>query len=469
MVAALAKFLAQAGCQVVLATPLYSGIRERFPALRQLDWRLDLPLGGAIYSGSICLLRPQDNLSVYFIDQPHFFARTGLYQEHGRDFGDNAERFIFFSKAVANLARHLPARLHVVHVHDWQAALVPLFLLDQRRREPWDQAPRCCLTIHNLAYQGQFAGHAYHLANLPPEYFSMEGLEFHGGMNCLKAGINFSQAITTVSPRYAREITHPELGFGLDGVLRNRQSILTGILNGVDYSEWHTRGNPNLAHPYDAHDLTGKSLQKAALQKELGLPVDPRIPLFGNIGRLVHQKGVDILLGALGELLAQVNLQFVSLGAGLPEFESALHDLARRYPNKMAVRTGYDHGLPHQIEAGCDFFLMPSKFEPCGLNQMYSLRYGAIPVVRATGGLDDSVLDIRESPLKANGIKFSEYSTAALAKAICKAIALYQQPGLLIHYRRNGMLQDFSWDRTAAQYLKVYNKILRAAESHPNI
>jgi starch synthase len=463
MAGALAKFLAQAGCQVVLATPLYSGIRERLPELRLLDWRLALPLGQTVFSGNVYLHRPQERLSVYFIDQPHFFARPGLYQDHGKDYSDNAERFIFFSKAVANLARHLPARPQIVHVHDWQVGLVPLFLLDQRRREHWDQAPRSCLTIHNLAYQGQFADYTYQLTNLPHEYMSLDGAEFHGGMNCLKAGINFSQAITTVSPRYAREVTHPELGFGLDGVLRNRQSVLTGILNGVDYSEWNTRHNANLTHPYDIQDMTGKGLQKEALQKELGLPVDPHVPLFGNIGRLVHQKGVDILLGALADLLSRVHMQFVSLGAGLPEFESGLRDLAHRYPNKVSVRTGYDHGLPHRIEAGCDFFLMPSKFEPCGLNQMYSLRYGTIPVVRATGGLDDSVLDIRESPMKANGIKFSEYSSAALTKAMYKAIALYQQPELLLHYRRNGMTQDFSWERTSLQYLKVYEEILRAS------
>jgi starch synthase len=463
MVGALAKFLAKAGCQVDMVTPLYRGIRERFPELRRLDWNLDLPMGQVVRSGGIYLHQPVAGLSVYFIDQPHLFDRSGLYQEHGHDFSDNAERFIFFSKAAVNLACHLPSRPELVHVHDWQAGLVPLLLQEQCRRERWVGSPKCCLTIHNLAYQGQYSSHAYALTNLPGSYFSVNGVEFYGGMNCLKAGILFSQALTTVSPRYAREITRPELGFGLDGVLRNRQSVLFGILNGVDYSEWDPRRNSNLTHPYDAQDLSGKIAQKAELQSELKLPVDPRVPLFGNIGRLVHQKGVDIMVGALEELLPAGGLQFVSLGAGLTEFETALQNLARRYPSQVAVRTGYDHGLPHRIEAGCDFFLMPSQFEPCGLNQMYSLRYGTIPIVRATGGLDDSVIDIRESPALADGIKFDEYSVPALAKAIRKGLVLYQQPDLLLHYRLNGMVQDFSWDRTAAQYIKVYERTLASS------
>jgi starch synthase len=459
MAGALAKYLAHEGCQVVLVTPLYTSIRSRYPELQRLDWKLELPLDSRVVSGRVCVLQPAHRLTVYFIEHPGFFERSGLYQEQGRDYPDNAERFVFFSKAVVNLARYLPWRAQVVHLHDWQTALVPLFIQDQKHRDKWLRPPRTCLTIHNLAYQGQFSASTFGLTNLPWSCFSMEGLEYHGGVNCLKAGIGHAHGLTTVSPRYAREITTPELGFGLDGVLRQQDHLLTGILNGVDYTEWNTEHNPNLRNAYSKHDLAGKTEEKLALQEEFGLPVNAKIPLFGNIGRLVHQKGIDILLGALEEMLAS-DLQFVSLGAGLPEFESAMLDLARRYPRKVAVRTGYDHGLPHRIEAGCDFFLMPSQFEPCGLNQMYSLRYGTVPIVRATGGLDDSVIDIRENVTLANGIKFDAYSSAALSHAIRKALVLYRHPDLLRHYRNNGMNQDFSWERTAREYMRVYEQML---------
>jgi starch synthase len=276
-------------------------------------------------------------------------------------------------------------------------------------------------------------------------------------MNCLKAGIAYADAITTVSPRYAREITTEELGAGLDGLLRQRQNVLTGILNGVDYDDWKTANNPHLKHPFSPAHLSGKRANKLDVQAELGLPVDARVPLFGSIGRLVEQKGVDILIGALEEMLS-ANLQVALLGTGASLFQNACLDLARRYPSKMIAKIGFDEGLSHRIEAACDFFLMPSHFEPCGLNQMYSLRYATVPIVRRTGGLYDSVADIRDDPHKANGIKFDEHSSSALAKAIQKALVLYQEPKLLDHYRKNAMAADFSWDRTAEKYVQVFEK-----------
>jgi starch synthase len=290
---------------------------------------------------------------------------------------------------------------------------------------------------------------------LPGEFFGIEGCEFYGYLNCLKAGIAFADRITTVSPRYAREIATEEFGCALDGFLRKRQGRLTGILNGVDYHEWTTTNNRFLKASYSVTRSTGKSRNKTALQKELGLPVSAKTPLFGTVSRLADQKGIDIELGALEEMLG-TGLQFVLLGSGSPLFERAFVDLAERYPRQVAVRIGFNEGLSHRIEAGCDFYLMPSQFEPCGLNQMYSLRYGTIPVVRSVGGLDDSVIDYSVSPERANGIKFREYSPIALAKAIRKALALYQSPDLLRQYRRNAMTADFSWERTVQDYLKVY-------------
>jgi starch synthase len=312
-----------------------------------------------------------------------------------------------------------------------------------------------------LAYQGDYGAGKYRLTNLPWDYFHMDGVEFHGGMSFLKAAIAYADAITTVSPRYAREIATPEYGYGLDGIIRARQHLLTGVLNGVDYDEWRTTRNPHLPHPYTARTLSGKVRNKLALQSELGLPVRDDVPLFGTISRLAFQKGMDILLPALEEMLA-ADLQFVLLGSGQPEYEAAFRDLAARHPTKVAVRIGYDHRLSHHIEAGCDFFLMPSLFEPCGLNQMYSQRYGTIPLVRAVGGLDDSVIDARQKPEKADGIKFHEYSAAALAKAMRKALGLYTDRQALAHFRRNAMAACFAWRRTMEKYVEVYKGAMQA-------
>ncbi len=459
MVGALGKALAREGHQVGLITPLYAGIRERFPAIQPFDWVLNLPLGGRRVAGKVCTLEPVPGLTIYFIDQPEFYLRPGLYQNGGFDYHDNAERFIFLSKAVAHLARHLPWKPELVHVHDWQAALVPLLINHEKSSGGWTNPPRTCLTIHNLAYQGQFPVTKFPVTNLPWSYFKPEGAEFYGQLNCLKSGIFFADAVSTVSPRYAREVTTPELGCGLDGLLRRRQSQLSGILNGVDYDEWNTLNNPFLKHAYSVDNLSGKSANKAALQEELGLPANEKIPLFGSVNRLVDQKGVDIQLTALEEALGG-EMQFILLGSGDPKYEQGYRDLAHRHPTKVAVRIGHDQGLSHRIEAGSNFFILPSRFEPCGLNQMYSLRYGTVPIVRATGGLNDTVIDLTENAASANGIKFTEFSPAALGKALRKALALYAEPELHRHYQRNGMTADFSWTRTAQVYADLYQKVL---------
>ncbi|HET7625176.1 MAG TPA: glycogen synthase GlgA [Verrucomicrobiae bacterium] len=459
MVGALAKTLARGGHEVGLVTPLYSGIRERFPEIKPLHFPLDLPLGANRVEGEIWILQPAQRLRIYFVDQPDFFQRASFYQRDGVDYPDNAERFIFFSKAVAHLARHLELKPEIVHAHDWQAGLVPLLIQNEPSQTAWNDAPRTCLTIHNLAYQGLFPAEKFALTNLPWNWFNPQGVEFYGKFSCLKAGIAFSDLITTVSPRYAREITTPEFGCGLDGLLRHRQKALVGILNGVDYEEWNTTRNPFLKASYSTADLGGKIADKIELQREMGLPMDEKIPLFGSINRLVEQKGVDIQLGALEEMLG-AEMQFVLLGSGAAEFENGYRDLARRFPSKVTVRIGYDSGLSHRIEAGCDFFLLPSRFEPCGLNQMYSLRYGTIPIVRRTGGLDDSVVDISDERNRANGIKFNEYSSRALAKAIRKALALFAEPDVRRAYQLNAMEADFSWTRTAQKYLEAYERIL---------
>lgn len=459
MVAALGKSLAADGHEVALMTPLYRGIRARFKdGLRPLDYEVNVPMNGTWERGGISELQLKKNLKVCFVEHPGYYDRAALYGENNMEYADNPARYIYFSKAVVHFARYYPWKPDVVHVHDWQAGLVPVMLKHAALTDGWT-APRSVLTIHNLAYQGHYSkDRAFELSNLPDEFFNPSGIEFHGGVNFMKAGIVYADAITTVSPRYAREICTEEYGCSLDPVLRARRHKLTGILNGVDYDEWNTTRNIHLHHPYSTRSMKGKALNKLELQHELGLPQDENIPLFGTVTRLVDQKGVDIILGVLEEMLAN-NMQFALLGSGDPEIQAAYKRLEKRYPKKVCARIGFDLALSHRIEAGCDFFLMPSRFEPCGLNQMYSLRFGSIPIVRRTGGLDDSVVDPRDDEERADGIKFNEFSVRALAKAVRKALVVFDHRPLFNRMRRNGMTADFSWKRTCGEYERVYSSL----------
>lgn len=456
-VGALGKALAKAGHAAMIVTPLYRGVREKFPGLRRVDWKFDLPMGARRVDAALLALEVNPKLTVYFIDKPEYFDRDGIYNDQHGDFGDNAERFIFFSKCVVHLARHLPRKPDVLHVHDWPVGLVPMLAQHQHRTDGWHKLPRLCLTIHNLAYQGVFPRSAFGLTNLPANHFHHETVEFFGQMNCLKAGIACADVVTTVSPRYAREITTQEYGAGLDGLLRKRQHVLHGILNGVDYEEWNTAHNEFLAAPFSADNISGKATCKTALLARFGLKADPAVPLFGAVTRLADQKGIDLTFGALEEMLA-APMQFVMLGSGSKHYEQVLQTLVHRFPGKIAVQFGYDHALAHQIEAGCDFYLMPSRFEPCGLNQLYSLRYGTIPIVRRTGGLDDTVIDATDDAAHANGIKFQEPAAHALAKAIRKALLLFPDKHLVAQYQQNGMRADFSWAKAVAAFEKAYSQ-----------
>jgi starch synthase len=455
-VGALAKALAAAGHEVLVVTPFYRDVRALNLATRVVDWRFDVTLGTHRHlEARLHEFRLNPRLTINFIDQPDFFERGGIYSEHGHDYRDNAERFIFFSKCAAHLARHAPFKPDVVHGHDWPTGILPALIQQERVAGRWPNCPRAFLTIHNLAYQGVFPRHAFALTGLPAHYFHVETAEYFGQVNFLKTGIATADGITTVSPRYAREIMTQEYGAGLDGILRKRQKSLVGILNGVDYDEWNTTKNPRLAASYSEQDLTGKATCKASLQKELRLPVNASVPMFGTVTRLVEQKGINLLIGALEEMLTSP-MQFVLLGSGDANYQSALHALRSRFPDRISFRIGYDDTLAHQIEAGSDFYLMPSRFEPCGLNQLYSLRYGTIPIVRRTGGLDDTVVDASDDIVSANGIKFTEAAPQVLAKSIRKAQLLFEDTELLNRYRRSGMRADFSWDRSVRHYVKVY-------------
>ncbi len=409
---------------------------------------------------------PGSRLPVLFVDIPEYFQRAGgpYGSASGYDWPDNAERFTAFSRLVCRLAMNelgLNWPVDIVHCNDWQTGLAPALL----SREP--SRPATVFTIHNLAYQGLFPWETFNRLRLPPEFWSVHGLEFHGQLSLLKGGLYYADRLTTVSPSYAREIQTPEFGYGLEGLLRERAGHLRGILNGVDYSQWNPARDRHLAANYSRTRLEGKRANKLALQRRFALPENPDIALVGMIGRMVEQKGFDLVLQALPWLLQQP-LQLIVLGSGDKNLEMELQQAARRHPGAMAVHIGYDESLAHLIEAGSDMFLMPSRFEPCGLNQIYSLRYGTVPVVHHTGGLIDSVIDATPETLAngtATGFHFYRPEPAALSQAVTRAIETYQQPKLWRQLMDAGMRADFSWPRSAEHYLRLYRELLPASPS----
>lgn len=461
MVAALGKYLGESGAQVGLVTPLYRGVLERFESIEQLDLTLKVDLGGRIETATICRLEASEGFTIYFVDHVHFFQRSGIYGENSQDYSDNAQRFLFLSRITLQLMEHLDWAPQLIHVHDWPVAILPALLREQVAEGWLLEAPKTLLTIHNLAYQGVFPVNEFALTNLPGKYFHPDGIEFYGQMNFLKAGIVYADHIGTVSPSYAEEILTAEFGCGLEGVLSGRAPDLTGILNGVDYSEWNTTENCHLDHPFAVGDLAGKAKLKEALQRDLVLPVDSRIPLFGMISRVVEQKGILLLVEALRQALRHP-MQFVFLGSGDPELEEALQELGSEFPDQVKIKFGYDSALSHRIEAGCDFYLMPSRFEPCGLNQLYSLRYGTIPIVHGVGGLQDSVSDGNDTKSGPTGFKFADFNSAAFLEAIYRGLRLFEDSEEMARYRRRGMEADFSWRLTVQRYLELYRQILRS-------
>ncbi|MCO6411545.1 MAG: glycogen synthase GlgA [Thiogranum sp.] len=404
---------------------------------------------------------PHSRVRLYLVDSPQHFDRPGgpYATPAGDDWPDNAARFALFARAVCEIAMDragLDWKPDLVHCNDWQTGLVPALLSLQAGR------PATLFTIHNLAYQGLFSLAEFQALQLPMDWWSMHRLEFHGRMSFLKGGLVFADWLSTVSPTYAREIRTPEFGCGLDGLLEHRKARLTGILNGVDYRDWNPGRDRLIPHTYTARTLRLKLENKIALQETFELPPRPQIPVFGHVGRLVEQKGVQLILDLVPELL-QRPMQMVILGTGQPELEAALQKARYRHPTKIGVRIGYDEALAHLIEAGSDVFLMPSLFEPCGLNQLYSLRYGTPPLVRRTGGLADSVIDADGPNLyqqTATGFVFDDVDAAQLLRAIDRALNLYAQQRVWKDLVQTGMRQDYSWERSAAAYLELYEKVM---------
>lgn len=401
---------------------------------------------------------PNSNVTVWMVDYPLFFAIPGnpYSDEYGQARHNNAARFHLFCKAAVEIAMNrinLDWKPDIVHCNDWQTGLIPALLTLETSR------PKSVFTIHNLAYQGLFSKAEYHNLNLPTQLWHADGLEFFDMLSFIKGGLVYADQITTVSPTYALEIQTAQFGYGLEGLLHHRQASLSGIINGIDTHVWNPNHDPYITQNYSIDTLDKKILNKTALQQRLSLPVEANIPVFGLISRLVEQKGIDLILNCLDEML-NMPIQFILLGSGNHDFEHRLQNLAHLYPQKISVTLAYDETLAHQIEAGVDIFLMPSKFEPCGLNQLYSQRYGTIPIVRTTGGLADTIIDTLPKSIADNtatGIAFHESSSGALIEAIKRAIVLFNHPKTWRNIQQNCMQKDFSWRKSAEQYLNIYN------------
>jgi starch synthase len=471
VVSALSKQMKRMGHDVRIVLPRYYGVDKDRWDLKPVGGTLKVPMGviGTLWAGIVEGRLPGTDVPVYFIEYDRFFGRAGgLYTgSDGQGYMDNDNRFVFLSRGALELCRALDFKPDVIHVHDWQTAAIPVFLNTLYKDDPLLGGAASLLTIHNIQSQGDFYEGVMDVLGVGWEHFNYLELEAYSRANILKGGIYHSTLLTTVSPTYAREIQTPELGYALDGVVRDRAGDLFGIMNGVDYDDWSPERDRLIAANYSASDLKGKAVCKAALQKRLGLPVRPDVPVFGMVSRLVHQKGIDVLAGAI-ERLVGLDIQIAVLGSGETWAQLYFGDLPRRHPHRIGCYIGFDNSLAHAIEAGSDFFLMPSRFEPCGLNQLYSLRYGTPPVVRATGGLNDTVENFDEASGKGTGFKFYDLTSDALFDTVGWAThTFYNRPDDMLALRRRGMELRFSWEKSAKEYEKLYHLAVERRTGHP--
>lgn len=451
---ALPSALRRLGHEVTVVMPRYRDVGIVGPATQ----RLDISMGGRPFSlGLVEVLRDAGE-RVVLVDCAELYDRNGLYRTGSVDYADNAIRFGVLCRAALEYASRLETPPSVVHAHDWQAGLVPVVLrTEYSAGRRWRRVP-AVFTIHNLAYQGLFPADSMAMLGLDPALFTVDGVEFWNQVGFLKGGINFADAITTVSRTYARQILTPQYGEGLDGLLVHRRQLLTGIVNGIELGVWDPGADQWLPVPYSAEDLSGKRAVKRKLLESYGFNDGTAAmgrPLVGMVSRMVDQKGMDLIWEAR-EALGAMNATFAVLGTGSPRYEDMWRELAKTQPNKFGVRVGFNEALAHLIEGGADIFLMPSRFEPCGLNQMYSMRYGTVPVVRATGGLADTVREFDRETGSGTGFVFQDYSASAMLAALERALSVFGSPTEWRRIQQAGMQQDFSWDAPAAEYVRVY-------------
>ncbi|MGA2140224.1 MAG: glycogen synthase GlgA [Verrucomicrobiia bacterium] len=463
VVGALAGELSRRGHEVTCCVPFYRCARESAGRAKRIGVRLRIPLGSFTVSGEVVELKQRDGVRVWFVRCDEFFDRAELYYDGVRDYADNAERFLFFSKAVVELMGAGGAGAEVVHCHDWQTAFVPVAMRQGAARGGAGFGVKTVLTIHNLAYQGIFPAEDFALTNLGGEMFApAAALEFYGWMNLLKGGIVFADTITTVSRRYAEEMLTAAEGCGLEPVLATRAEDLHGIVNGVDYGRWNPATDRHLRQRYGVEELAGKGVCREDLVRRVGLVnrldsarISETQLVAGFVSRLTEQKGVEVLAGAM-EGLVGLGVRVVVLGRGERKYEEVLTNVAARFPGRVVVKIGHDEPLAHQIQGGADLLLMPSRFEPCGLTQLYALKYGTIPVVHATGGLDDTIRQYNPRSGAGTGFKFASYTSAALVAAVHQAILLHKQPKKWQKLMRHAMACDFSWQASAKEYETLY-------------
>ena len=451
--------LKKLGLDVRLVMPLYSMVRQSGVDLTKVAADLTLPfdffaLSFDVYQAEV------DGLPCYFLERDEFFDRRQLYGTPKGDYFDNLERFVFLAKAILPLCQELQFAPDIIHCHDWQSALIPVYLREKWGQEELFAQTATVFTVHNLAYQGLFPKEKFHLLDLDAALFGINGLEFYDKINFMKGGILWADTVTTVSQQYSREIQTPEFGCGLEGVLQTRADVLTGIVNGVDYGIWNPSTDTLIAATFSPADLTGKAKNKQALMAEYGLEAALQdAPLLGMVSRLADQKGFDLLAEILPQLMAE-KLTLVILGTGDAKYHDLLTKAAAQYPGRLGVKIAFDNRIAHLIEAGADMFLMPSAYEPCGLNQIYSLKYGTIPVARATGGLVDTIEPVDPKKKTGTGFLFHDYTPEAFLACIREACQAYQNKTLWRQIMQNAMSRDFSWDASAQAYEALYRQTL---------
>ncbi len=455
MVSSISKRFAESGCDVKVFTPFYASVKRSGDMKKQMD-NLSVHMGLGLEYGASVWSAPLGGAEALLLEFNMYFDRPGIYNYNGADYSDNGGRFAFMCRAALDWCLQNGWIPDVVHCHDWTAGLAPVLLNTSLRNSPLGGCASV-FTIHNLQHQGIFDKGVLEYAGVPMSEFRADSCEAYGALNMMKGGLYNCTKITTVSPTYAGEIRTPAYGCGLDGLLRFRGADLVGILNGVDSEAWNPETDKLIAANYSLADMSGKAACKKALQKRMGLKVSQKIPVFGVVSRLYSQKGLDLLARIAADLVSRMDIQIALLGSGEYWQERAFSDLTAAYPGKISAYIGFDNGLAHQIEAGSDFFLMPSRFEPCGLNQMYSMMYGALPVVRSTGGLCDTVDQYSESTGSGDGFRFSDPTCEALYNTIGWACSTwYDRPDDIEKMRRSGMSRDFSWGKSAEKYAMVY-------------
>lgn len=455
---ALPPALKQRGHEVIVFLPKYRPVKASGVETKDTGIKLSIPVGDSTIGCSIeKTFLPSGEVPVYLVVSEPYYGREGLYQEGGEDYPDNLERYTLFCRAALESLKEINFQPDVIHCNDWQTALVPIYLKTIMANDPFFGRAKTLYTIHNLGYQGIFPKESLPLTGLGWDQFTIDRLEYYDSINLMKGAIVYADRLSTVSQKYSEEIQTTEFGFGLEGVLESRKDVLTGILNGADYSSWNPETDALIPATYSTEDLSGKAKCKEQLQKEYTLPQKPDIPVLGVISRLADQKGFDVLVEMFDYLMA-LPVQFVLLGTG-PKYHSVFEKMAQRFPHKCGIALKFDNRLAHLIEAGSDLFLMPSRYEPCGLNQMYSLKYGTLPVVRATGGLADTVKEFDPLTGEGNGFVFEDPDPKEFFWAIYRGIQAYEKKDTWKRLMKRAMLMDFSWDVAAGKYIGLYRSM----------